>query len=322
MDGPGIETRIKEESSYKSQRALVDQGYFRPEFRSRADVIKDHLIDIDPTFDKWIDKFGPNKGEIKDISRWEYFSPEVAGDKVEKLLPEDLVMVHLTDSFPEDGIIRTTNHFRPEILRFSIHFTLNGPVVEEQQFSVGNWPKRKYAVLVPFKKAQERIESFGTGDTFVVDDFKLPEGSEIITGRVSDIPKDVSTGNAKVAIENYGTSPWDYRKAVFRSILAKGYCPMRQFTHGWEMRDWGDRGGSEVINSFIKDNGLKGEGAHVYHWSSDLERQSILLSAARDGELPLEEYLKKAKSFAVTAQSEGIIPSHYIDKLNQLIEAK
>lgn len=322
MEEPGVEVLEKPEQQiealpYDEQEVLVERyPYFKR--LKRIEAVREHLKNVDPTLEKWASKFGSREGQIKDISYSGYFHPEFSLGQPDELEPKDLVLVHLTDTFPEDGIIRTTNFFRPEILRRTIHFTLNGPVVEEQQFGVGNWEKKKYVILIPFEKVMDRVEELSTDDTFILEDLELPEGSLVLAGNSVHLPSDRSkAGKASMAIENFGRTPWDLRKAVFRAILSEGYCPMRQGSYGWV--EWSHSPSREILEEFCKKYGVELGGLHDYHWTAHLEDQSIWLMAAKEKGDPQEMQSAIAEAERFIEQREDV-PQEYKNKLKELVE--
>lgn len=118
-----------------------------------------------------------------------------------------LVAVHLTDSFPEDGVLRTTFSYDPSFWRDTLHFALNGPVSSHDW---GNWDRRKYGILVPLDRLVEaistqRIIGVHAADTYILGDIELPEETQIIVGSLTDIPKNVNgnVGKARIGLENF-----------------------------------------------------------------------------------------------------------------------
>lgn len=99
----------------------------------------------------------------------------------------DLVLVHVTDYLPKDGIIRTPKsagatlnasfygkEFKVARERETIHFCVNG-CVSSHEF--GNFDA-KYAIIIPLKNInKEKIEDGCLVDIFAKDDFEIPAGS-------------------------------------------------------------------------------------------------------------------------------------------------
>lgn len=301
---------------YSEQEVVYYYGGQR-ERAKRSEVVRHHLEWIHPTLAKWADRFGPGKDQIKDISHPDYFDPEYSRGTPDTLEPKDLVLIHLTNTFPEGGTIRPTGYYRPEVLRFSLHFAVNGPVVEEAQYGVGNWERRRYAILIPFEKVMDRIEQFSPGDTIIMDELELPEGSLILAGNVAHLPKDTKkAGEAEIAIENFGKTGQDLRLATYRAILSKGYCPLEQGSHENWINWFPDYG---VLNAFTAKHNIRYGTGHWYHWSHDLERISGKFLWAEEDNDPV--ITKEAISDAIGfIERKSDLPEKYKEALQDLID--
>ena len=107
---------------------------------------------------------------------------------LDNITPESLVLVHMTDYFPTNGIISSVkqalkdeNGIAP--CRSTVHFALNKSV-SEHTFG-NNWNTMKYAILMPFKSTIEKTPPKNiiggiTDDFFFMNEVKLPEGSVIL----------------------------------------------------------------------------------------------------------------------------------------------
>ena len=107
------------------------------------------------------------------------------------LSPTNLVAIHITNTFPTDGVVRShvgwTEHDgrRLKGVRDTIHFTLNHVVVEEHNGidskMRGSWHTRNFVVLAPFDKfKKEQIKNLIRQDTFTLGDFEIPQGSRVL----------------------------------------------------------------------------------------------------------------------------------------------
>lgn len=316
--------QIEADLPYSEQRVKIVDYSDRLVTKNRQELVKEHLEEIDPSLAQWSNRFGPENGQIHDISREEYFDPDFQGEKTEELKPSDMVLVHLTDTFPEDGIIHPTGNYRPQILRDTTHFTVNGPVVAEQRMGVGNWEKRKFAILIPLDKVGNRVENFDTSDTFILGDVKLPSGS-LVLGETLNLPSGFNAGEADVAVENFGDTPDSLRNAVYRAILSKGYCPMEQGSYGWS-GGWERGWGRHILSEFVEKNGLKSTTSlHSEHWTSSLENASIdLFEAWKEGGEKFSKALAEAKNRSdvmFVGEKEGAykMPEEYRDRYKELI---
>ncbi|MBI2547790.1 hypothetical protein HYW21_00400 [Candidatus Woesearchaeota archaeon] len=101
--------------------------------------------------------------------------------------PEQLIAVHVTNYFPENGMIKPTGQFTIQLPkskrdvkypRESIHFCLNGKVTGHDAGDA--WKNAKIAVLVPVNLMMKRIVNLNPADTYVVGELRLPKGSEIL----------------------------------------------------------------------------------------------------------------------------------------------
>ena len=125
-----------------------------------------------------IDYKGPN-GEHYSAHPDKYFSKKGFGNTVGKdLTKEKMIAVHVTNTFPEDGIIHPVNHYDPLIWRFSVHFSMNHPVGGH---AYGNWDDKNHAILIPFEKIEDKTAYFTSVDSFTLGDLEIPTGSHILT---------------------------------------------------------------------------------------------------------------------------------------------
>ena len=107
---------------------------------------------------------------------------------LDNITPESLVLVHMTDYFPTNGIISSVkqaikdkNGISP--CRSTVHFALNKSV-SEHTFG-NNWNTMKYAILMPFKSTIEKTPPKNiiggiTDDFFFMNEVPIPEGSVIL----------------------------------------------------------------------------------------------------------------------------------------------
>ena len=182
---------------------------------------------------------------------------ELVGGKPLSINPEadQFVMVHMTKYFPDGGIIKTTGQAREEYFpRESIHFSLNGMVAGGFE-GAGDWDNNPYAIIVPMEKAKDRVVDLYSVDTWVVGEFGIPEGSEIIIleGTLSEeeIAK-LNAGNVRVRIEKNAKN---IKEAVTRRIEEKNYTPAQSGSWAWDSLEvLDDQGKPKTIH------GERGEG--------------------------------------------------------------
>lgn len=146
-----------------------------------------------------------------------------------------LIVVHKTDYFPKNGIIKPRGNFkvlyggkRFPVSRQTIHFALNGPV---KSHMYGNWDGKKIAILIPFNLVAKRIITLRAEDSFVFGELKLPVGSEIIISEGDIAAHQKIAGDAKVIPRELAESLDD---TIIRRIKERGYTPMRVGMWGWE----------------------------------------------------------------------------------------
>lgn len=234
--------------------------------------IAGHLASIDPVLIPYTKTLA--QPSYKDLSHPEQFSRHY-----EKLKPTDLVAVHLTDTFPKDGIIRPTVHYDPAVLRFSLHLTINSEA-EDVEFhgAKWSWKDKRYAVLIPFEKIISRVDEYNPGDTIVVDDLELPEGTVVLTDK--DNHEDLrSAGKAQILKADYSQSGKKingFQRAIYEQMVKMGYFPqLSDVNCGWYSGEWSSY--RQVHVDFCHENGLIMGIGHRGHWSSKMEDFSLYL---------------------------------------------
>ncbi len=162
-----------------------------------------------------------------------------------------LIAVHMTDYFPEKGVILTKNVADPGIVvhgrrvrfpRETIHFTLNGPVGGH---SMGDWNDKKYAILIPLPFIINRIYNLAPEDSWVIGNLTLPRGTEIL-GKQKDFAGK-RTKLKKIIVPN-NTSTYGY---VSERVAQKGYHPSQINMWNWSFAAWGEA--MQAINEEIGD---------------------------------------------------------------------
>jgi len=107
---------------------------------------------------------------------------------------EDLVLLHVTDYFPEDMIIKTPkdakvmldkeyegHHYQVPRQRETVHFTINGEV---ENNTGGSWNSAKYIIVVPFTAIDNNNFVGGTStDFYSKGSVQIPDGSYIICSK-------------------------------------------------------------------------------------------------------------------------------------------
>ncbi|MBT4175054.1 hypothetical protein HOC80_00180 [archaeon] len=101
-----------------------------------------------------------------------------------------LIAIHLTNYFPQNGIIKTRFFTAPKTwLRDTLHFSTNKPVEDISSFSSikkggSSWKVRNFAILIPFDRLYQnhpgKLQTLSGKDTFFIGNITIPEGSTII----------------------------------------------------------------------------------------------------------------------------------------------
>ncbi len=103
----------------------------------------------------------------------------------------DLVLVHLTDYIPKNGVISSTKDsgactveefegisYKVPSQRDTVHFALNGAV---EPNNGGNWDNCKYAIIIPFADIDKsKMKGGTTSDLYSKGSVQLPEGSYLL----------------------------------------------------------------------------------------------------------------------------------------------
>ena len=109
-------------------------------------------------------------------------------DKTGAFNKEGIVLVHLTDFAPTDGIIQSARN-AIGYTRDSVHFSINHSVVSH---SMGDWASKKYAIILPFEKTIKtkgnKIVGGFPADLYSKGSIRIPKGSVIVRYN-SEIPK-------------------------------------------------------------------------------------------------------------------------------------
>jgi len=230
---------------------------------------------------------GPN-GENCYASEDKYFSPkdssyfnrDLAGDD---LTSEKLMAVHLTDTFPQDGIIHPVMHYDSFTWRDSVHFSMNHCVGGH---AYGNWDDKKHAILIPFEKIKDRTEYFLSVDSFVMGDLEIPEGSHFLT----------RTGNEEIEF------------LVNKKIQDLGYVNVNGGGWNW---NYGDSWWPPDFESFLKRENLKycPHSSTPYHWLESLSPSNLVFDLMRKEGLSELECRAGYNDFIKGKTSEEIMSS-------------
>lgn len=145
----------------------------------------------------------------------------------------DLVLVHRTNYWPENGIIRTAKSARAlgkyeykekEILipsgRDTIHFSLNGEV---SQHALGNnWDQMPISIIIPIKAMSEeqkrQIVGGLTVDLYTKGDLELPEGAYVICSEQTHETRDAGKASVIEVPSNEANGIKGYANALIAKL--------------------------------------------------------------------------------------------------------
>lgn len=289
------------------------------EWYGKTKRIVDHLSDIDPVLAPFAGRF--SRPPSKDLSTPERF---INGEY--RLEPSDLVAIHLTNTFPENGIIHPRAYYQPDTLRFTTHFVINA-MPPRINLLGWNWEQRKYAVLVPFDKIKDRVLAFNPADTFVLEDLDLPEGTVILRDK-NDTTLIQNAGKAQVIEVDYsrdGEKINGFHRAVYEQMIGMGYFPQavgeRGDYYGWDLvlPDGRAIHGRDVLEEFCARKGLefaKGN-PHASHWTGQIEDIAFDLrwDRAESDQEGLAADMKRGNTFIQATH----IPEKYKQALAELV---
>ena len=240
---------------------------------------------------------------------------------------QNMIAVHLTNYFPNNGVITTTashkidfNGKKVRFPRHSIHFSLNSPVSGHMY---GNWDGAKFAILIPLNKIAHRIVTLNPVDTWVIGELKLPQGSFII-GSANALKGKFISGVKLISVEG------DLHQAVKDFIAQKGLPVSNIGMWAWsfdaenfELATRLITGGLNPMNSYDGGDFEKLAGSLGYtlgpHTSSIFkEIEDIFNSVMRyilfDDKFDIDERTCEAM--------ENRIDEYYIIKLNEFLKKR
>ncbi len=169
---------------------------------------------------------------------WAVRKPEFSMTKVN---PDSLVLVHMTNYYPSNGRILSTNLATKAsegagCARTTIHFALNKPVTEH---ALGNpWNTMDYAIIAPFKETVEGMPKSKViggiqDDFFFQDAVQIPKGSSILKYNPDVTPGNFVVSEAFDGIKLIETSNRNLNEAADIVIQKMGYTTyndsMRKF---------------------------------------------------------------------------------------------
>lgn len=194
----------------------------------RRNFLQRHLSAISPKLGERVDEV--LEGRVKDF----FTAPKIVNQIGNGLglNPIDIFddsyfgLVHFTDYFPEEGIIRPAGEFGISP-RYTVHFCLNGAVTSHE---MGDWEDKKIAVISPVTGLEKKAETFQPQDTIYVGRVQLPEGAIVLARNDIKIPDNVGLHVEKYHFENGG----NLRQIVAERMFDMGYLPVQIDALRWK----------------------------------------------------------------------------------------
>lgn len=184
---------------------------------------------------------------------------------------DDLIMVHATKYFPQDGVIKSSRDAIGS-RRNTIHTSLNGRV---SSHNYGNWEDCGIIVLDSLKEHIDQVECIYSVDTFTYGSVKLSNDALILIdgnkfNELYEQNKDYIDKNKDKIILYSGSSI----KIVENVLSMLGYAPQKIGQWGWE-----DKHNNDMLNKFVQDNyPNKLNAPHDVTVYSSVEKESLRFS--------------------------------------------
>ncbi|MEM4347908.1 MAG: hypothetical protein QW802_04915 [Candidatus Altiarchaeota archaeon] len=186
-----------------------------------------------------------------------------------KLELDQLVAIHLTDTFPENGIIKTTGNYKTSLSsiggkkavvpRETIHFSLNGPVNAHMG---GDWTKKRIAIVVPLEDIKENVVNLYSVDTFTFGNVKLPTSATILV-KESGHSLIGNPGKAKIVVVPNNVP---IQESVIEEIKRKGYTVASVGANYWTR--------VEAENPIYSADDIGDIRYNTMHWTDEFTRLS------------------------------------------------
>lgn len=170
----------------------------------------------------------------------------VPGLDADNLSLDDLVMVHATRYFPENGIIKT-HRDATGARRNTIHTALNGRVTSHMY---GNWDNCGIIILDPLKEHIDQVECVYSVDTFAYGSMKLSNESIILINKDQynkfyEQNKEYIDNNKDRIMLFSG----DSLIIVDKVLSMLGYAPQK--ANEWA---WSNKYNSDMLDKFVHEN--------------------------------------------------------------------
>ena len=244
---------------------------------------------------------------------------------------DDIVLIHITNFFPEQGIIKSPKDagvtFKEEFeghpyevprQRDTVHFVMNGEV---ENNTGGNWDDRKYAIVIPLKNIDKDKFIGGTPVDFYSDgSVTLPDGSYIICSHENSEKNKGSIGEGIEIIEADNDNIKGYANAFIDKL---GYKVENIGAYAW-----GEEEDNKIANEII----MKDFQQPIHAASSSMEeerfyedsyRTASIIKIIKDKNLDtknIENYLYNDHGTPMGMKVDITSDNKYFDFFNKILK--
>ena len=229
-------------------------------------------------------------------------------------IQEELMLVHATDYFPENGEIKTSKNANviygnEEIGKYyshrnTIHFSLNHRVTENDG---GNWSDMKYMILMPFQDLNiQNLVSLEAVDSYVEGNIALSDNTVILVNKENY--KELSEEQKKQY--HFLKFKGDSKIALQEALILLGKKPQMAHVHNL----WNNENVKAILEYREKLSKEYGKSFGLYHFGSaykameDKTRdRDRILYKLRKGNIPDTREQEQVISFAEVEKIIGEI---------------
>lgn len=242
---------------------------------------------------------------------YEFKSSTYFNDIIVKML-KDKYPNHYMDEMEEEKFSEEFNKYKVvfEILRSTIHFTINGLVGST---AYGNFDNKPFVIIDPLKyHINNHMKSLRVEDVYFDSDLSLSDECAIVIDEdtYNKIPNDPRYINDLSRFKVY-VYKGDQQKAVAFALNDMGYDSFSVSSHGYVNETEDNSRASKLakfIDKFAKENNISQE----KHFSSEINYQDALVRNKKNEEINMM-YLMHILNSAMTS-------SEVIDKIKIMIE--
>ena len=175
-------------------------------------------------------------------------------DITEDFSMDDIVMVHATNYFPQNMILKTASDSNVTINsqntvaeRNTLHFSLNGKV---SSHGYGNWDSTPYIFIEPIKTHIDQIVCLKDNDTFTYGSLKLSNDAIILINKVffenvyKEHAEEIEKNKSKIILFD-----GDSEIVVNKILILLGYRPQK-----CGMWSWTNEKNSKFLENYVISN--------------------------------------------------------------------